>query len=113
MHELAIAQNIVDIVIDQMKVHGLSKIETILLRVGVLRNVVKESLSFSFDLAVRETPMEGAKLVVETIPIRGRCITCNQEFTMDYWLDDCPFCQSLTIEITSGKELEIVEIEGS
>jgi hydrogenase nickel incorporation protein HypA/HybF len=111
MHELSIAQNIVDIVLDQMKVHSLSNIESVMVRVGVLRGVSVESLSFGFDVAVKETPMEGAKLVIETVPIRGRCITCNQEFTIEHWLDDCPFCSSHTVEITSGKELEIAGIE--
>jgi hydrogenase nickel incorporation protein HypA/HybF len=111
MHELSIAQNIVNIVLEQMKVHSLSKIENVMLKVGTLRGVSVESLMFCFDVAVKETPMEGAKLVIETVPIRGRCITCNQEFTIEHWLDDCPFCSSHTVEITSGKELEIAGIE--
>ena len=111
MHELSIAQSIVDIVIEQMKIHSLSRVESVMLRIGVLRGIVVDSLNFGFDVTVRETPMEGAKLVVETVPIRGRCITCNQEFTIGHWLDDCPFCNSHTVEITSGKELEIAGIE--
>lgn len=113
MHELSIAQSIVDIVIEQMKIHSLSRVESVMLRIGVLRGIVVDSLNFGFAVTVRETPMEGAKLVVETVPLRGTCLTCHQEFIMDDWFGDCPLCNSLTVEITSGKELEIVSIEGT
>jgi hydrogenase nickel incorporation protein HypA/HybF len=113
MHELSIAQSIVDIVMEQMNIHNLSRVESVALRIGALRGIVVDSLNFGFDETIRETPMEGAKLVVETVPLRGTCLTCRQEFSMDDWSGDCPWCNSLTVEITSGKELEIVWIEGT
>jgi hydrogenase nickel incorporation protein HypA/HybF len=113
MHELSIAQNIADIVLEQMRIHNLSKVESVMLRIGALRGIAVDSLHFGFDVTVRETPMEGAKLVVEMVPIHGRCLTCKQEFIMDNWFGDCPFCSNLTVEITSGKELEIISIEGT
>jgi len=112
MHELSIAQSIVDILNDQMKIHNLSKIESVGLRVGVLRNVEVESLSFSFTVLISGSPLEGARLEVEEVPIRGRCMECGQQFTVVNWLDDCPLCGGPRVEIISGKELDIVAIEG-
>ena len=112
MHELSIAQNIVDILNDQMRVHRLSKIESVSLRVGVLRSVVVESLSFSFDVLTSGSLLEGARLEIEEVPLRGRCMDCGQEFTLEAWLDDCPLCGGARMEITSGKELDIIAIEG-
>jgi len=112
MHELSIAQNIVDILHDQMRIHNLSRIETVSLRIGVLRAVVLESLSFSFAVLTSGSPLEGAHLEVEEVPIRGRCIGCGHEFTLKNWMDDCPMCRGARVEIISGKELDIVAIEG-
>lgn len=112
MHELSIAQNIVDILHDQMRVHNLSKIESVSLRVGVLRSVVIESLSFSFHVLTSGSPLEGARLEVEEVPIRGRCLECGQKLTLKNWMDDCPHCHGARVEIISGKELDIVAIEG-
>lgn len=112
MHELSIAQNIVEILHDQMRIHNLSKIETVSLRIGVLRAVVLESLSFSFTVLTSGSPLEGALLEVEEVPIRGRCIGCGHEFTPKNWTDDCPMCRGARVEIISGKELDIVAIEG-
>jgi hydrogenase nickel incorporation protein HypA/HybF len=112
MHELSIAQSIADIVIEQMKVHGLAKVEAIHLRVGALRGVVLESLNFGFGFVIQGTPLEGSVLRAEEIPLRGRCLACGQEFSMDVWLAECPSCREVQIEIISGKELDVVGIEG-
>jgi len=112
MHELSIAQNIVEILHDQMKIHNLSKIESVGLRVGVLRSIEIESLSFSFNVLTAGSPLEGARLEVEEVPIKGRCMECGQQVTLSNWLDDCPLCGGPRVEIISGKELDIVAIEG-
>lgn len=112
MHELSIAQSIADIVLDQMKVHGLTKVETIHLRVGVLRGVVMESLHFGFGFVIQGTPLEGAVLRAEEILLRGRCLACSQEFLMNGWLAECPQCRENRVEIIAGKELDVVGIEG-
>ena len=112
MHELSIAQNIVDILNDQMRIHRLSKIENVSLRVGVLRSVVIESLSFSFDVLTSGSPLEGARLQIEEVPLRGRCMECGKEVALETWMDDCPLCRGPRMEIVSGKELDIVAIEG-
>ena len=112
MHELSIAQNIIDIVCDQMRIHNLSRVETVSLRIGLMRCVVIESLSFSFDVLISGSPLEGAHLEVEEVPIRGRCMGCGKEFTLKNWMDDCPLCRGMRVEIISGKELDVVAIEG-
>lgn len=113
MHEFSIAQSIIDILHDQMKIHNLLKVESVQLRVGVLRNVEIESLSFSFNTLTAGSPLEGARLEVEEVPIKGRCMQCSQEFTLNNWLDDCPLCGGARVEVISGKELDIVAIEGN
>jgi hydrogenase nickel incorporation protein HypA/HybF len=49
---------------------------------------------------------------VEEVPVRGRCMECGQQFNVKNWLDDCPLCGGPRMEVTSGKELDIVAIEG-
>ncbi len=112
MHELSVAQSIVEILHDQMRIHNLSRIETVSLRIGVMRAVVLESLSFSFAVLTSGSSLEGARLEVEEVPMRGRCTACDQEFTLKNWVDDCPACRGARVEIISGKELDIVAIQG-
>jgi hydrogenase nickel incorporation protein HypA/HybF len=112
MHEFSIAQNIVDIIQDQMKIHQLSRVENVRLRVGALRSVQIDSLCFSFNLLTDGSPLEGARLEVEEVPLKGRCVACGQQVTMESWLDNCSLCGGPRLEIVSGKELDVMAIEG-
>jgi hydrogenase nickel incorporation protein HypA/HybF len=112
MHELAIAQGIVNILNEQMKIHNLVTIQSVELRVGVLRGVEIASLNFGFSALTAGSPLEGARLNVSEVPIQGRCVQCGRHITLKSWLDDCPLCSGSRVEIVSGKELEIVAIEG-
>lgn len=112
MHELSIAQSIVDILLDLMKAHHLSEIQRVRLRIGALRAIDRQSLGVSFDVLTAESPLHGVRLEIEEIPMRGRCLHCGRQFPMGHWLDDCPDCLGPRVEIVSGKELEIVDLEG-
>ena len=112
MHELSIAQGIVNILHEQMKIHHLVTIQRVELRIGVLRGVETASLNFGFDTLIAGSPLEGAQLEIIEVPIQGRCVQCGQHITLKGWLDDCPLCSGSRVEIASGKELEIVAIEG-
>lgn len=113
MHELSIVESIIEIIISEMPRHNLTKIESISLRIGEMRQVVPDALHFGFECLSKDTPLEGAKLNIENIPIKGCCNQCNHEFILENWLESCPNCHSNEIEIISGKELEIAEFEGS
>ncbi len=112
MHELSIAQGIVNILHEQMRIHNLATIQSVDLRIGVLRGVEIASLSFGFDALIAGSPLEGARLNVSEVPIEGRCLQCGRHITLKSWLDDCPLCSGPRVEVVSGKELEIVAIEG-
>jgi len=112
MHELAIAQGIVNILHEQMRIHNLATIQRVDLRIGVLRSVEIASLNFGFTTLIAGSSLEGARLNVSEVPIHGRCVRCGHHVTLKSWVDDCPLCSGSRVEIVSGKELEIVAIEG-
>lgn len=113
MHELSIIENIVEIILNEMPKHNIKKVERISLRIGEMRQVVPEALHFGFECVSKNTPVEGAELIIENVPIKGHCFHCNNEFLLKNWLQSCPSCKNNSIEIISGKELEIKEFEGS
>ena len=112
MHELSIAHSIVDIVLEEMSKNGLTRVDAVMLRIGTMAQVLPDSLMFGFECLSKDTPLEGAKLVIEEIPARGFCTSCRREFDIDGWVLNCPLCQGGWVDIISGRELEIVEIEG-
>jgi hydrogenase nickel incorporation protein HypA/HybF len=64
MHEMALAQGILDVVLDVADGH---EARTVRLRVGELQAVTQDSLQFCFEMAAVETLAATAKLEVEII----------------------------------------------
>ncbi len=109
MHELSIAQEIINIV--KTSVPDNSKVKSVKLRVGKLSGVLVDSLKFCFETIIAQTELDGASLDIEEIPITINCLECNQKSTIDNPIFQCPNCQSFNVELIAGKELTITEIE--
>lgn len=111
MHELSIVQNIITIIQSELPKYNFSKVHSISLRIGVMRQVVPDALFFAFECLTKDTPLEGAAIKIENIPIKGRCRNCHHEFILENWHENCESCGEDQIEIIAGKELEIAEFE--
>ncbi len=111
MHELGIAQNILEIIRQAVPESDAAAVRLIRLRVGQLSGVVPDSLEFCFQAIVSDTEMQKANLAIEAVPTIFRCKKCGNRFQVNDLEFSCPECQSADLEIVSGKELEVVEIE--
>lgn len=112
MHELSIAQSIVEIVNEHVKTQGADRVDRITLRVGALSCVHKSALEFSFDLVTKETILSGAKLTFIDVPVTIYCPSCEEEVELPgIQRFRCPTCNTLSGDIRRGKELDIESIE--
>jgi len=111
MHEMGIAQNILDIALSAAGEEGASKITRINLVAGELRGIVPLQLTFCFGLVAKDTMAGGAYLSIEEVPVRGHCNDCNSDFTVKEYEYVCPTCNSTKIQVTGGTELSIKDIE--
>jgi hydrogenase nickel incorporation protein HypA/HybF len=107
MHELSIAQSVVDAVCE--KAAGRA-VRSVRMRVGALTAVVPEAMRFCFDLAVEGTVAEGARLDIEHRPGIARCRSCGADVQLTDLILLCP-CGSADLEVTAGRELQIVSME--
>lgn len=112
MHEMGIAMQIADIAKASIPAGaGRVKVAKVNLKVGKLAAVVPESLRFCFEIVAQDTPLAGAELDIEEVPIQARCKDCRREWTISEPVFSCPFCSSTSIELLSGRELDIHSIE--
>jgi hydrogenase nickel incorporation protein HypA/HybF len=107
MHELAITQSIVEAVCE---VASGARVRRVELEIGDLSGVITDSLRFCFDLCTQSTVLEGAVLQINEIPARARCGECKAEFMVENFIALCT-CGSANIEVLSGNELKIREVE--
>lgn len=112
MHEMGIALQIVEIAVGSLPADlGEARVAAINLKIGKLAAVVPESLRFCFDVAIKDTLLAGAKLVIEEMPVVARCKDCQARWTIDQPVFICQTCESGSLEILSGRELDIESIE--
>lgn len=112
MHELSIAQSIVDAVEARAVECNASRVKGVRLKIGEASGIVTDSLSFCFEmLASLDPTLEGAQLLIDVVPHRARCRHCAKEFPITNFVALCPTCQEWSDEVVSGNELQILEME--
>ena len=112
MHELSIALNMVDIAAETVRKNGGGRVAALYMKLGMLSGVAKDALLFSWQLACADTALEGSRLVIEEIPVVGRCPVCEADGKLDSINKlVCPTCNSSISRIVKGMELEITALE--
>ena len=111
MHEMSLAQSIVELAEEHALREGFACVRTIRVAVGQLSNVDPRALSFGFDVAARGTAAEGAALVVDRPPGLATCIDCAREVAIASRADGCPLCGGHHWVVVGGEELRVVELE--
>ena len=68
-------------------------------------------LQFCFNVVIKDTALEGAKLAIQELPVTARCKECDFQWTLTGPTFTCENCNSGSLEILSGRELDIESIE--
>jgi hydrogenase nickel incorporation protein HypA/HybF len=108
MHELSLCQAIVDTVTARATGRPVRRVDV---RIGHLRQVVPDSLQFSWEMLTQGTDLEGCSLVVEHVPAVVHCRSCEAETTLDWPVLACRECESHNVDLVSGEELQIASFD--
>ena len=111
MHELSVAVSLIEAVEEEAASHQ-GRVQAVHLKLGPLSGVVKEALLTAFEMASAGTKIEGARLIVEEVPVVVYCSTCQARQTVAsmQWLC-CPACDTPASRVVQGKELQLVALE--
>jgi hydrogenase nickel incorporation protein HypA/HybF len=111
MHELSIAMSIIELAQEESGRRGV-QVSAVHLKLGTLSGVVKEALLGAFEMACEDTPLKGARLIVEDVPVLIFCKSCEtQRPVSSVQLFCCAECGTPSAEVVHGKELEVVALE--
>jgi hydrogenase nickel incorporation protein HypA/HybF len=108
MHEMSITQGIVEIC--ENSADG-RQVLSVTIEIGELSSVIPEAVEFCFEASVRDSALEGTRLIIERVPALGRCLTCFAEFHVRAYYDACPSCGNYGVDILTGDELRVKELE--
>ena len=111
MHEISIAESIVQIAETKAREQKARLVQVIKLRLGKFTTIVPEALQFAFEICREGTLSHAARLYIERIPMIVRCAVCDS--STEPMCGVCLICSEcgFPLEIISGEELEIEYIE--
>jgi hydrogenase nickel incorporation protein HypA/HybF len=111
MHELSIAESILDAVREELLRHPGGRPTRAGLRIGALSGVDVDSLSFCFEAVLKGTEWETLQLDIRACPQRRLCEDCGNDFQVVDYDPICPACSSSKTKLTSGDELDFDYLE--
>jgi hydrogenase nickel incorporation protein HypA/HybF len=110
MHELSIAESLVEQLTDLARREGAARVARVELRIGALSGVDPEALAFAFPVAADGTIAEGAELAARLVPARATCRACGAETESDSCFAVCARCASPDLTFQGGRDLTLYAV---
>ncbi len=110
MHELSLAQEIVDLVGRHVAAEQIASVRAVKVRLGRFSGVVADSLDFCFGAIVSGGPLERARLEIDAVSARAVCAACHRTAEIEGPELVCPRCGAAAVRLVSGSELDVVEV---
>jgi hydrogenase nickel incorporation protein HypA/HybF len=107
LHELSLCQAIAESVDRHARGRPVS---VVTVRVGQLRQVVPDSLLFSWEMLTSGTDLEGSVLDIEHVPVRISCNRCHATTVLDAPIVLCGTCHDADVTVLTGEELMVVSL---
>ncbi|CAG0911509.1 unnamed protein product [Cyprideis torosa] len=111
MHEMSIAESIIQIIEDEARKQSFKRVKHVWLEIGRFSGVEIEALTFCFDVVTRGGVAEGTALDIIELPGQAWCMGCSESVEVEQRYDACPRCGSYQLQVTGGEELRIKELE--
>lgn len=111
MHEVSVIDEIVQTVLDEIKNYQVLRVDSVSLRIGKLRQFVPEIMQFCYEVATRDTLLQGSQLKLKEVPVQIFCRRCEMTTELEEYDFHCPECQSMDIQVTGGNELILDSIQ--
>ena len=110
MHEMGIANTVLEAAIDHARRTPGTRVRKIGIRVGELSGVDPEALSFCFDCLVKGTKFAPLSLEIEYCLRHYHCERCREGQAAEGLETACPACGGPLV-IAGGNELDLAYLE--
>jgi hydrogenase nickel incorporation protein HypA/HybF len=111
MHEMALAEGVLQIVEDTMRGQSDGRITAVWLEIGELSTVEPSAMQFCFEAVVKGSVADGARLEIDRIPGQAWCHDCGKTVHVAHLIAPCPFCGGFKLQVTGGEDMRVKEME--
>jgi hydrogenase nickel incorporation protein HypA/HybF len=110
MHEMALAEGVLEIVVDTARRNDARRVKAVRLEIGRLAQVEPDALRFAFDVVTRDSIADGAALELDTTDGAAWCMKCADTVALARLGEACPRCGSYQLQVTGGAEMRVKDI---
>ncbi len=111
MHEMSLAEGVLQILQDQARTEKFACVKTVWLEIGQLSHVDPDAIKFCFDAVTRGTLADAAKLEIIRTPGKSWCHDCMKPVAVSSLIDACPDCGGYKLQVTEGDDMRVREVE--
>lgn len=111
MHELGVAQQMIEVALDYAKQNNAAHITHFSIEMSQAADESEDALRFHLETFARGTIAEGAQFEIKRVPVHLRCLKCGSEFDQEYLGEACPHCQSARVVPKMHDEFKLASIE--
>lgn len=110
MHEMSLAEGILQIVETAAREQGFARVREIRLEIGALAGVEVEALRFCLDAVLAGSVASGAHIELVHRPGQGWCMQCGETVPLAALYDACPRCGGHQVQATGGMEMRVKDL---
>jgi hydrogenase nickel incorporation protein HypA/HybF len=111
MHELALAESILDAVGRELEAYPGATPIRVGVKVGVMAAVDVDALRFCFEIALRGSKWPLLKLDAEVVPGEAHCLDCGRQMPTITTVLDCTHCGSTNTVMHGSDDLNLTALE--
>ncbi len=111
MHEISLCEAILQAIEAEAQKQQFTEVTQVTLDIGILSAVEIRALEFAFEVVMQGSIAEKAILKINKIKARAWCASCSEIVTIRQRYDACPNCESYQLQVSSGNEMKIKELE--
>jgi hydrogenase nickel incorporation protein HypA/HybF len=105
MHERSLMKALLRRVENVAAEHPGSRVLSIRVRVGEFSGVDPELFASAYDDLITDSPIHGAALELDRVPLEALCEQCGSDFRIERFNFRCENCGSVNIAVRGGEEM--------
>lgn len=111
MHELSLCEGILQVIEAEAQKQQFKEVIQVILDIGTLSAVEIPALEFAFEVVMQGSIADKAILKINIIEAKAWCLSCSKIVAVKQRYDACPYCDSYQLQISSGNEMKVKELE--
>jgi hydrogenase nickel incorporation protein HypA/HybF len=110
MHESSLVQALLRQIESIMRDNQATRVISLRVNVGAFSGVEPELFRYAYDALSEDSPVRGARLEMEVVPLECHCRECDDEFAVQDFRFECPSCESSSVSVIRGEGIVLENV---